>query len=212
MALTYAQLTTAIEQYLENTDATFVANIPVFVRQAEDRILKDLQMPRFRKSSTSPLAQGNRYLELPSDFLAPFALQAISGSTYYALDMKEPELITAMYPTTTSQGRPRVYGLWDHNTMIIGPALNAAYTMELHYFHRPESIVTASTTWLGDNAENALLFASLCEAYLYEKGEGDLLAAYEKRYADSISRLKNLGEGMARRDAARRGQFKREIT
>jgi hypothetical protein len=217
MALTYTQLKQAMQDYLENDETSFTGNLDVFIRQAEDRILKEVQLPVFRKIATSALASGNKYLSLPDDFIVHYALAAINASSSYTwLIQKEPEFIKEAYPddSGSSTGSPKVYGVWDHDTIIIGPVLDATYTFELHYIHRPTSIIDSGdgTSWLGTNAEMALLNACLVEAYTYLKGEGELLAIYNQRYESARDRLKTFGEGLRQQDTVRRGMFTIQVT
>lgn len=217
MAFTYTTLKTAIQNYLEESETSFVGNLDVFIKQAEDRILKDVQLPVFRKIQTTTISSNTRFLSLPSDFLAQFSLAAKDGSDNYTwLLKKEPEFINEAYPddSGSTQGTPRFYGVWDHDSFILGPRSDTTYTMELHYFYRPTSIVDAvgGTSWLGTNAEMCLLNACLLEAYTYLKGESDLLELYNKRYEAALARLKNLGEGMRDRDTYRKGAFSIEVS
>lgn len=213
MALNYTELKAAIQDYLEVSETSFVANLDVFIRQAEDRILKDLQLPAFRKIKTATQGSGNKFMQLPSGFLAQYALAMISAAGVYSwLYYKAPEYINEMYQDDSLTGVPVMYGLWDDNTMIIGPRPDANYTAELHYLERPESIITAATTWLGTNAEMVLLSACVVEAYLYLKGEADLLQAYEVKYQSARDRLKNLGEGITKTDEFKTGQHSQAVT
>jgi hypothetical protein len=76
----------------------------------------------------------------------------------------------------------------------------------LHYYYYPESIVTASTTWLGDNYDPVLLYGTLVEAYTYMKGEQDMVVLYNTKLAESLIQVKRLGDGLERQDAYRSGQ------
>jgi hypothetical protein len=185
--------------------------IDTFIQQAEQRIFNSVQFPNFRKNQTGTLSPSNQYLEAPPDFLASYSLAVITNDSYEYLLNKDVNYIRAAYPNPTVEGIPRYYAQFDDNTFILGPTPDAAYTVEMHYFFYPESIVTASTTWLGDNFDSALLYGSLVEAYTYMKGEADIVAAYNKRYEEAMILAKRLGDGMERRDAYRSGQVRMTV-
>jgi hypothetical protein len=185
--------------------------IDTFIQQAEQRIFNSVQFPNFRKNQTGVLSPTNPYLEAPPDFLASYSLAVITNDSYEYLLNKDVNYIRAAYPNPTVEGIPRYYAQFDDNTFILGPTPDAAYTVEMHYFFYPESIVTASTTWLGDNFDSALLYGSLVEAYTYMKGEADIVAAYNKRYEEAMILAKRLGDGMERRDAYRSGQVRMTV-
>ena len=223
--MNYTQLFETIKGYCENdfpntqfTDpsaatATFTSKeqIDTFIQQAEQRIYNSVQFPNFRKNQTGTLTANNKYLEAPPDFLASYSLAVITDGSFEYLLNKDVNYIRAAYPSPTDTGIPRYYAQFDDNTFILGPTPNAAYTVEMHYFFYPESIVTASTTWLGDNFDSALLYGSLVEAYTYMKGEADIVAAYNKRYEEAMILAKRLGDGMERRDAYRSGQVRMSV-
>lgn len=206
MAWTYTTLKSTIQDYLETTETTFVNNLGVIVSQAEDRILKTVQLPDFRKSTTGAMTSGNSYLSTPSDFLSPYSL-ALNNSGYEYLIFKDVNFIREAYPVAATTGVPKYYGLFNETSFILGPTPGSGYSVELHYFYKPESITTASagTSWLGTNAESALLNASLVEAYTFLKGEPDLLQLYEGRYQEAIAQLEKLGEGFSTTDSYRSG-------
>ena len=206
MAWTYTTLKNAIQDYLETTETTFVNNLPVIIKQAEDRILKSTQLPDFRKNVTGSTTDGNAYLSMPSDFLAPYSL-AVDNSGYEFLIFKEVSFIRESYPVATTEGIPKYYAVFDENTFILGPTPNANLTAELHYFYKPESITASSdgTSWLGTNAESTLLYGSLVEAYTFLKGDADMLNLYVSRYEDALGKLKVLGEGYDTTDSYRSG-------
>jgi hypothetical protein len=185
--------------------------IDTFIQQAEQRIFNSVQFPNFRKNQTGVLSPTNPYLEAPPDFLASYSLAVITNDSYEYLLNKDVNYIRAAYPNPTVEGIPRYYAQFDDNTFILGPTPDVAYTVEMHYFFYPESIVTASTTWLGDNFDSALLYGSLVEAYTYMKGEADIVAAYNKRYEEAMILAKRLGDGMERRDAYRSGQVRMTV-
>ena len=277
--MTYAELVSAIQAYTENTETNFVAEIPVFVRQAEQRIYNVAQPSFLRKNVTGVLTTGNKYLQCPTDFLSAYSLgifpnnsttatgtsglktivvasatgiaagqqvtgtgigtnalvRSISGTTVtltvansgtvsgtvifqgdnvYLLN-KDVNFIREAYPLTSQLSQPKHYAIFGPRsddeaelTFIVGPTPNAGYTAELHYYYYPESIVTAGTTWLGDNFDTTLLYGSLVEAYTYMKGEPDMLKLYQERYVQAVALYKNLADGKQRGDAYRDGQVR----
>tara|TARA_R100000149_G_C5823832_1_gene102077 strand:+ start:143 stop:784 length:642 start_codon:yes stop_codon:yes gene_type:complete len=209
MAWTYTTLKNAIQDYLETTETTFVNNLPVIIKQAEDRILKSIQLPDFRKNVTGSTTDGTPYLTMPSDFLAPYSL-AVDNSGYEFLVFKEVSFIRESYPVATTEGIPKYYAIFDENTFILGPTPNANLTAELHYFYKPESITASSdgTSWLGTNSESTLLYGSLVEAYTFLKGDADMLNLYTARYEDALGKLKALGEGYDTTDSYRSGSVR----
>lgn len=218
--MNYTQLSAAIQEYCQSTEASFVANIPTFVKQAEKRIYNMIQFPALRKNVTGTTAASNKYLACPDDFLAPYSLAVIlaDGSYEYLLN-KDVNFIRESYPTPTSTGTPAYYALFGPRsdqatelTFLLGPTPNAVYTMELHYFFYPSSIVDTGTSWLGDNFDPVLLYGSLVEAYTYLKGDPDLMTQYENKYKEAILLAKRLGDGMERQDAYRSGQARIPVT
>jgi len=285
MSFTYTQLKTAIEQYTENNETSFIANFPVFIRLTEERILKNVQLNVFRKNVAGAMSASNKYLSVPSDFLAPFSLSYTDGdSEINFVDLKDPEFIQSYNPNPATTGAPRYYGQYDLDNFILAPTPDSSYNSELHYFYRPESLtessytltltsvtgtftandtitggtsgessgvdsvpsstslivvipssnytvgetITASpsgatatvsaigadttVTWLSDNAEMAMLYGSLSEAYLYMKGDPQMMHLYTQRFGEAVGRLKNLGEAQEVTDEYRSGQLVRPKT
>ena len=277
--MNYAELVSAIQAYTENTETNFVAEIPVFVRQAEQRIYNVAQPSFLRENVTGVLTTGNKFLQCPTDFLSAYSLGifannsttatgtsglktivvasttgiaagqqvtgtgigvnalvrgivgttvtltvansgTVSGTVIFQGDNlyllnKDVNFIREAYPLTSQLGEPKHYAIFGPRsdnerelTFILGPTPNANYTAELHYYYYPESIVTAGTTWLGDNFDSVLLYGSLIEAYTYMKGEADMLALYQARYVQAIALYKNLADGKQRGDAYRDGQVR----
>lgn len=211
--MNYATLTTLIQQYCESTETTFVANIPTFVQLAEERIYNSVQIPAIRRNQTGTLSTNNKYLTLPSDWLATFSLAVINtdGSQEFLLD-KDVNFVRQSFPSPTDTGKPQYYAIFDDNTFILGPTPDSAYSVEMHYYYYPTSIVTASTTWLGDNFETVLLYGSLREAYTYLKGEADMMQYYDQKYQEALGLLKQLGDGKDRLDTYRSGQVRVPVT
>jgi len=211
--MTYTELRQAIKDYTENFETTFDNNIPVFVKQAENRIFNTIQFPALRKNVTGNLTANNKYLATPADFLAVFSLAVINSSgEFFYLNNKDVNYIRENFPNPNTTGIAKVYALFDDNTFIIGPTPNASYATELHYFYYPTSIVTAGTSWLGTNFDPVLLYGSLREAYLFMKGEPDLVANIEQKYTEALGQAKRLGDGLDRQDAFRSGQVRIPVT
>ena len=221
--MNYTQLTAAICDYTQNFEQDFVANIPVFVQQAEQRIYNTVQFPSIRKNVTGQTTISNKYLSCPTDFLAVYSLAVVdaTGAYEYLLN-KDVNFIRQAYPTPTSTGLPKYYALFgptvngatitNELSFILGPTPAAEYSVELHYYYYPESIVTASTTWLGDNFDSVLLYGSLVEAVTFMKGEADMVALYNTKYTEALGLAKRLGDGMERQDAYRSGQYRQAVT
>jgi hypothetical protein len=209
MALNYSQLVVQIQDYTENTFTT--VDINNFIRQAEQRIYNTVQLPALRKNVTGALSSGNKYLAMPADWLATFSLAVINAANEYTyLLNKDVNFIRQSFPDVDSDffGQPQYYAVFDNTTFIVGPTPDASYAAELHYFYYPESIVTAGTSWVGDNFDSVLLYGSLLEAYTYMKGEKDVLDNYRSRYDEAMLLLKQLGDGKDRQDAYRSGQVR----
>ena len=209
MAWTFTTLKNAIQDYLETTETTFVNNLSIIITQAEDRILNSVQLPDFRKNVTGTTTDGTPYLTMPSDFLAPYSL-AVDNSGYEYLLFKDVNFIREAYPAATTEGVPKYYAVFDENTFILGPTPSSNLTAELHYFYNQESITASSdgTSWLGTNAESALLYGSLVEAYTFLKGDADMLNIYMTRYNEALADLKNIGEGYDTTDSYRSGSIR----
>ena len=211
--MNYSELNQAIQDYTENNETTFVSQIPTFVRQAEERINRAVQIPDLRRNQTGNLTASNRFLAQPSDFLSVFSLAVIDGSgDYEFLLPKDVNFIREAYPSVSTTGKPQYYGIFDDEAFILAPTPDDSYTVQLHYYYDPPSIVDAGTSWLGDNAETALLYGSLIEAYTFMKGESDLINLYTARYNEAIAQLFNLGEGRNRMDSYRDGEPRARVT
>ena len=211
MSWTFTTLKSAIQDYTQNTETSFVSNLPTFIVQAEDRIIKSVELPNFRKNVTGTFTASNQYLATPSDYLYPYSLAVLdSDSNYSYLLNTDVSFMREAYPLATTTGTPKHYAQFDDNTFIVGPTPNANFTTELHYFYIPQSITETSdgTTWLGTNAPEVLLYASLLEAYTFMKGEPDLMMNYEKRFQEALQRLTLESDGYNRKDAYRDGQRK----
>jgi hypothetical protein len=208
MAFTYAQLKTAIQDYTENTETSFVTNLPVFIRAAEDRIFKLADLEVFRKNATSALTQNDQYLSVPTDYLASFSMSITNSSSKEFLLQKDVNFLHEFHPNASTTGTPKYYAFFDKDNFIVAPTPDSNYSVELHYYYRPASLTAgadSATSWLSENAPNALLYGSLVEAYIYMKGEADMLQLYEKQFSEAMSRIKDLAEARENSDAYRRG-------
>lgn len=217
--MNYTELVTAVTDYTENTFPT--ADMNVFIQQAEQRIYNSVQFPSLRKNVTSTTTIDNKYVSCPEDFLATYSIAVIdaAGNYEYLLN-KDVNFIRQAYPNPSSVNNalPKYYALFgptisgttitNELSFILGPTPDAQYGIELHYYYYPESIVTASTTWLGDNFDTVLLYGTLVEANTYMKGEADLTALYNAKYQEALGLAKRLGDGLERSDAYRSGQFR----
>ena len=223
--MNYSQLFETIKGYVENdfpsttwTDPagtgtvvfTQKEQIDTFIQQAEQRIYNTIQFPAIRKNVTGTTSSGNKYLQQPSDFLYTYSLAVIDPVTgiYEYLLNKDVNFIREAFPYPAVTGKPTHYAYFDDNTFILGPTPDIAYQMELHYGYYPESIVTAGTTWLGNNMDSLLLYGALIEAYTFMKGEQDMIVVYQKRYDEAFMMAKQLGDGKLRQDAYRDGQVR----
>jgi len=240
--MTYTELVAAIQSYTENQfPETYLANnttvssttqINLLITQAEQRIYNSVQFPSIRKNQFSVITANNKYISLPTDFLAVYSLALVTGvtganldtGTYEYLLNKDANFIRQAYPTPNDTGEPKYYALFgptivssaitNELSLILGPTPDAAYYVELHYYYYPESITTAASgqTWLGDNFDTVLLYGSLVEAYTYMKGEADLITLYNTKYNEALALAKRLGDGMERQDAYRSGQYRQAVT
>ena len=222
--MNYTELSNAIQAYTENTEADFIAEIPVFVTQAEQRIYNSVQFPSIRKNMTGVVSTTSTYLSAPDDYLATYSLAVIDASgNYEFLLNKDVNFIRQAYPSASDTGLPRYYALFgpavsgstitNELTFMLGPKPDANYTVELHYYYYPRSItLTPFTSWLGENFDSVLLYASLVEAYTYMKGEPDMMTLYNQKFMEALALAKRLGDGMERQDAYRSGQFRQRVT
>jgi hypothetical protein len=237
--VTYNELFIAVKDYLQNdfptstwtdvagtgtTTSDGTAQINTFITQAEERIYNTVQTPPLRKNVTGNATTGNKYLSCPTDFLSVFSMAVIDGDgNYEYLLNKDVNFIRAAYPNPNTQDLPKYYALFgptvasgvvtDELSFILGPTPDDNYDIELHYYYYPESITVAADgrTWLGDNYSPALLYGTMVEAYIFLKGEQDMMAAYEKKFMDAIAQLNRLGTGLERGDAYRDGQAKIKV-
>ena len=220
--MTFNQLVEAIKSYTENYDPDFVSQIPLFIRQAEERIFNTVQFPSLRRNVTGNTSSNNKYLACPTDFLSAYSMAVIDQTGRYEFLLnKDVNFIRAAYPSPTSTGIPKYYALFGPSfadsaelSFILGPTPNAAYTVELHYFFYPPSITEtpSGTSWLGDNFDPVLLYGALVEANTYMKGEQDMTALYEAKYKEALMMAKRLGDGLMREDAYRSGQYRQPVT
>jgi hypothetical protein len=215
VSFTLATLKTAIQDYLETDETTFVNNLNTFIEQAEERILKAVQIPNQRKNVSGNVSQDNRFLTTPNDFLAPFSLAVISSNNYDYLDLKHNSFIKEFVSDTTTRGKPRYYAIFDQTTFEIAPVPDANYSMELHYLAKPVSLTEGSdsgTTYLSAEAPDTLLYGCLLEGAIFLKLDPAEIGLYEARFKESLLRLKNLGEGRDTRDEMRYDSLRTNVT
>jgi len=211
----YAALKSAIEDYVENTFSA--TDFATMTKLAEQRIYNAVQLPNLRKTSTLTLVTGNPQLALPSDFLSAFSLAVVEATGEYVFLLnKDVNFMRESFPNPATTGTPKYYALNGTTTpliqrVILGPTPGAALSAELNYFYYPESIVTANNTWLGDNFDSVLFNAVLVEAARFMKQEPDIVAETDKQYVQSLTLLKNLGDGKDRQDAYRSGQIRTQV-
>lgn len=216
--MTYDELKINIQDIVENSFTE--EQLAMFTQQAEQLIFNTVQLPSLRKNVEGVLSASNKYLSAPADFLSVFSLAVIDGTGRYEyLLNKDVNFIRQAYPNPSSVGLPKYYAIFGPNSndntelsLLLGPTPNAAYNVELHYFYYPESIVTAGQSWLGDNFDSALLNGALIQALRFIKGEGDMIAMYDKLYLQAIMLLKQLGDGKLRQDAYRSGQVRDKVS
>lgn len=197
--MNYAELTAAIVAETENNDTTFIANIPLMVKNAEKRIYQAVKIPALRKNQVGGMQSGNKYLTLPNDYLASWEISTINADGIYTFLLpKDVSFIREVYPDPNTAGNPRYYAQFDADTIIVGPTPDSAYSVELHYFYYPESIVTAGTSWIGNNWDNVLLYGALVEAAVFMKSEEDIMAAYSGQYVANLQLLQEYSNGILR--------------
>ena len=208
MSFTLATLKTAIKDYTDNTETSFDTNLPNFIKAAEEKIFKGVDLDIFRKNVTSSFTSSDQFLTVPADYLASFSLQITTSGSESFLLQKDVNYLREYTPASTTTGLPKYYARFDTDNFIVAPTPDSNYTLELHYYYRPASLTAggdSGTTWLSTNAPFALLYGSLIEAYYYMKGEPDVIAQYEKNYVFYLQRLKDLGEARENEDAYRQG-------
>ena len=217
--MNYAELVTAVQDYCENNFP--VLDMNTMIQQAEQRIYNTVQLANLRKNVTGVTQANNKYVSAPNDFLSVYsiAIYPNGGGAYTYLLNKDVNFIRDAYPNPTTTGTPKHYAIFGPNsndpnelTFILGPTPDAIYGVELHYYYYPESIVTANTTWLGDNFDSALLYGTIMEAALYMRMEVDMVKFASDRYTQAIALLKNLGDGKQRQDAYRDGQVRVRVS
>lgn len=214
MTMTYGQLKQAVQDYTQSSETSFVNNLPLFIRLAEERILKNVRLNLFQKNQSGSMTAGNKYLALPTDFLAPMSMSlTIAGKQTFLL-LKDADFVQE-YIRDSSSAQPIYFGQYDVDNLIIAPIPDQSYAVEIHYMYRPASLTAGSdsgTSWLSENAEIALLYGTLVEAYTYLKGDQDMMVLYSQRFAEALSRLKNFGEALEPIDEYRAGKLTRART
>jgi len=215
MSFTLATLKTAVQDYTESSETTFTSNLDTFIKQAEDRIFDNVQLPVQRKNVQGSTTASNRFLATPTDFYAPFSAAIITGSRYYYLDFKHPSFIKEYSPTTTVTGRPKYYSLLDDTAFELSPIPDAAYTVEIHYLYKPASLTSGAdsgTTVLSTDYPEALLYGTLVEAAIFLKETPDVIGNAESRFKEALARMKNLSEGRKQRDEYRYDSLRQGVS
>ena len=215
MSFTFAQLKTAIQDYTDNSESSFVSHLSDFIKASEERIFKSVDLEIFRKNVTSSFTSSDKFLTIPSDYLSTFSMQITTAGSETFLLQKDVNFLQEAYSGSTSTATPRYYAQFDEDNFIVAPTPNSNYAIELHYYYRPTSLTAgadSATTWLSDNAPFALLFGALVDAYIFMKGEPDLIQQYEKRFIDQLTRLKDYGEARENTDAYSEGLPKAQRT
>jgi hypothetical protein len=217
----YAALVAAVSSTLETTFNT--ADMDRFIQQCETRVYNSVLFPSLRRTATSTLTINDPYFAAPTDFLAVFSyavIAPVTGEYTFLLD-KDTNFIREAYPSPTATGTPKHYALFGPTVsggapqtelrFLLGPTPDAAYATEMQYFYYPETIVTAGSTWLGDNFDPVLLYGTLVEAYTFLKGEADMMAKYDQMYRDALVMAMRLGNGLERSDVYRSGQVRQKV-
>jgi len=215
MSFTFAQLKTAIQDYTDNSESSFVSHLSDFIKASEERIFKSVDLEIFRKNVTSAFSTSDKFLTIPSDYLSTFSMQITTAGSEAFLLQKDVNFLQEAYSGSTSTATPRYYAQFDEDNFIVAPTPNSNYEIELHYYYRPTSLTAgadSATTWLSENAPFALLFGALVDAYIFMKGEPDLIQQYEKRFIDQLTRLKDYGEARENTDAYSEGLPKAQRT
>ena len=207
--MNYADLKTNIQDICETTFTD--DELALFTQQAEQKIYNAVQIPALRKNQTGSLTSSNQYLTLPTDFLWSYSLAIVSSSEYVYLLNKDVNFIRDAYPNPATTGVPKHYAYFTDTSLIVGPTPNASCDAELHYGYYPESIVTASTSWLGNDFDSALLNGALVEAIRFMKGEADMVTLYTNMYIEALTLLGALGSNKLREDMYRSGQYRTEV-
>jgi len=215
MSFTLATLKTAVQDYTESSETTFTSNLDTFIKQAEDRIFDNVQLPVQRKNVQGATTASNRFLATPADFYAPFSAAIITANRYYYLDFKHPSFIKEYSPTTTVEGRPKYYSLLDDTAFELSPIPDAAYTVEIHYLYKPASLTSGAdsgTTVLSTDYPDALLYGTLVEAAIFLKEAPDVIGTFEARFKEALARMKNTSEGRKQRDEYRYDSLRQGVS
>ena len=213
MSFTFTQLKTAIQDYVDNSETTFVNHLSDFIKASEERIFKNVDLELFRKNVTSAMTSSDKFVSIPSDYLSSFSLQITTAGSEGFLLQKDVNFLQEAFDGSASTGLPRYYAVFDINNFIVAPTPNSNYAIELHYYYRPASLTAGAdggTTWLSINAELSLLYGSLIEAYTFMKGEQDVMAMYNQKFQESLMGIKMLGEAKEVTDEFRTGKIIRQ--
>jgi hypothetical protein len=206
LLVNYTTLVASTKDYLETDETTFNSYIDQAIKLTEEDIGRKVQLPMFRKNATSSMTSSSAYLATPSDFLAPYELSIVQSGSHTFLIKKDVSFMREAFPSSTTTGTPKYYAMFDHNTLIVAPTPSSGFSVELHYYYKPTSIVSSSTSWLGDNAENAMLWGTVLHMYVFLKGNAELTGVYKSAYDEAINNLMTLGEGLKKKDSFRHGE------
>ncbi len=215
MSFTLSTLKSTVQDYVESTETTFTSNLYTFIKEAEDRIFNNVQLPVQRKNVQGALTASNRFLATPTDFYAPFSVAVIANDKYHYLDFKHPSFIKEYSPTTTVTGRPKYYSLLDDTAFEVSPIPDTNYTVEVHYLYKPASLTAGSdsgTTVLSTDYPEALLYGTLAEAAVFLKETPDVIGNFEARFKEALARMKNLSEGRKQRDEYRYDSLRQGVS
>jgi len=215
MSFTLSTLKSTVQDYVESTETTFTSNLDTFIKEAEDRIFTNVQLPVQRKNVQGALTASNRFLATPTDFYAPFSVAVIANDKYHYLDFKHPSFIKEYSPTTTVTGRPKYYSLLDDTAFEVSPIPDTNYTVEVHYLYKPASLTAGSdsgTTVLSTDYPEALLYGTLAEAAVFLKETPDVVGNFEARFKEALARMKNLSEGRKQRDEYRYDSLRQGVS
>lgn len=205
--MNYGELRDLVKSYLECDETTFNENFPTFVRLAEEDIERQVQLQDLMETSTSNLVPDTPYMALPADFLSTYSIAVVVNGEYRFLLPKDHSFIRECFPSPTVTGVPRFYALFDDETMMLGPTPDDDYLVELNYYYEPPSLAEgendANTTWISINGENAILFGTVLQGYIYLKGDQDVMKQYMETYSQATSALKVIAEGRNRKDSYR---------
>ena len=221
MAYTLTNLTDDIKSFTEVDSNVLTSGIlNTFIKNAENRIYREVDSDDNRHYATSNLSAGNRYVTIPSDLRNIRYVQLkntnVTPNTQDFLEKKETSYMSTFYDTPgTAQGLPKYYANWDANFWVVAPTPNSNFEITLAYIKQPDTITsgTPSTagTYLSNKYQDLLLYAALVEAYGYLKGPADMLQYYESAYRRALQSYATEQMGRRRRDEYQDGVIRTPI-